>query len=83
MGKHNCKEILSKVFQALDGEMSRDEELLFLEELNSCSHCFESFELEKMFKAFLVNKINKSDCSDKLVDNIRKKIQSIHIGDGE
>ena len=83
MKNHNCKEILSKVFQALDGELRREEELNFLDELNKCNHCLDSFEIEKSFKVFLLNKINKSECSDKLVEDIRLKIQSVNLDEEE
>ena len=36
---HHCDQLISKVFLALDGEMSADEEKKFLDEINQCTCC--------------------------------------------
>jgi len=50
--QHDCSEVISRVFLALDGELTHDEETEFMAELNRCSWCLEQFNIEKAFKEF-------------------------------
>jgi|688.fasta_scaffold11050_15 hypothetical protein len=72
---HQCEDMMSKVFLSLDGELSREEEKKFLEELNQCSCCLGKYEIEKSFKEFLSQKVNKSCCFDTLAISIKQKIK--------
>lgn len=71
---HNCQELISRVFLALDGAMSKEEEQKFLEELNSCNCCLEKYQVERSFKEFLSLKISRKCCSESLATDIRRKI---------
>lgn len=79
MEKHDCIQILSKVFLALDGELTRKEEKAFLEELNKCSCCLENYSIEKSFKQFLANKIKHRSVQPALITAIREKIKLISM----
>lgn len=71
---HNCTDVLSKVYLALDGELSGEEEKQFLEDLKACNYCLERFHIEKSFKQFLSERISKKCCTDGLVDKIRTRL---------
>ena len=71
---HNCDKILSKVFLALDGELTSEEEIFFLKEINQCEGCLEKYKIEKSFKEFLSMKVRKECCFETLAQNIRDKL---------
>lgn len=71
---HNCDHILSKVFLALDGELSSEEEASFLAEINQCGDCLEKYQIEKNFKDFLSKKVRKECCFETLAQNIKNKL---------
>ena len=77
--QHDCGEIISKVFLALDGELSADEEKEFQEEIEKCSKCLEQYSIEKAFKQFLAVKISRKHISPKLINEIKEKIKSIVV----
>jgi polyhydroxyalkanoate synthesis regulator phasin len=74
---HDCSKVLSKVFLSLDGEMSAEEEKVFLEELKQCSCCLDHFEIEKEFKNFLQHKVEKRCVKEDTVASIKSKIKSL------
>jgi len=77
MGHHNCTKVLSRLFLALDGELTEEEEKQFLAELNECSGCLEHYEVEKLFKGFLSDKIQKKHVKPQIVQEIRNRINSV------
>ena len=76
---HDCCNVLSKVFLALDGELSPEEEKEFLEEINRCSYCLEQYHIEQAFKKFLSQKITRRSTSSALISEIKEKIKSIVV----
>ena len=84
MGHHNCKDIISKVFLILDGELSIDEEKEFLNELNCCTSCLEKYNIERSFKSFLCAKINKKTVSIETVSTIKAQLNAMgHQGESK
>ncbi len=75
--KHDCKATLEKVMLALDGELTTEQEKLFLDELNCCSWCLDKFEIEKSFKEYLCDKVKRHTVSSSVVDQIRAKIHNV------
>lgn len=75
--EHNCRETIQKVMLALDGELSADEELRFMQDIKICSHCLEKYNIEKEFKLFLSNKVQKKNCTDDLKINIRAQLSRL------
>jgi anti-sigma factor (TIGR02949 family) len=71
---HHCDQLISKVFLALDGEMSADEEKKFLDEINQCSCCLEKYQIEKSFKEFLSKKVKHECCFETLANSIKDKL---------
>ena len=75
----DCSKVLSKVFLALDGELTVEEEREFLEHLQKCSCCLDQFHIEKAFKEFLIKKIHRKKVASTLVSDIKKKIKKISV----
>lgn len=61
---HNCEELLRRMNRALDGDLSNAEMLDFIAELDRCSCCFKTYEVERSFKEFLRSKLERR-CLDK------------------
>ncbi len=79
---HDCDQVIALAYQALDGELSTEEMEGFLFELNRCSCCFNSFELEKSFRAFLVNRIERRFMPDSVQTRIRQELlKAIQYGE--
>lgn len=76
MSQHDCLEVLSKVYLALDGEMSAADEKAFLDELNKCSCCLDHYHIERSFKEFLAEKVNRKNVNQQLMASIRTEIQA-------
>ena len=76
---HNCEQVLLKMTRALDGDLSTDEMKGFLFELDRCSCCFKTFEVEKSFKTFLVNRIERRCMSENAQQQLREKLQQFII----
>ncbi|MDX2001541.1 MAG: hypothetical protein SFW35_03865 [Chitinophagales bacterium] len=79
MGNHDCSKLLSKVFLALDGALTVDEEKQFLDELTQCSWCLEQFNIEKSFKGFLCDKIQKKFVKPEAVAEIKARIRQMAL----
>ena len=79
MSNHNCTKLVSKLFLALDGELSTDEEKEFLAELEECSYCLEQFNIEKAFKQFLHDKIAKKQVQPATIADIKSKIKELTL----
>ena len=71
---NNCEETLKKVMLALDGELSEEEEQIFLMHINCCNHCLEKFNIERSFKEFLTEKIARKPVPTQLIVQIRSRI---------
>ena len=71
---NDCEETLKKVMLALDGELTNEEEAVFLAHINTCSRCLEKYDIERSFKQFLSEKISRRKVSITLVEQIRIRI---------
>lgn len=72
---HDCSEVVSRVFLALDGELTTAEEKEFLDELNRCSWCLEHYNVEKVFKQFLSNRLSRKEINPTVIEEIKSKIK--------
>lgn len=77
MGQHDCSKVISKVYLALDGAMTEDEEKAFLADLEECSCCLDHFHIEKSFKDFLVEKVKYHSMKPTLRDSIRTQLSQV------
>jgi len=76
---HDCTEVISRVFLALDGELTQKEEKEFMDELNRCSWCLDHFNIEKAFKEFLYTKLQRKEVKLDIIQEIKSKIKNISI----
>ena len=73
---HNCNKVLSKVYLALDGALTTEEEKAFLADLNKCSCCLDHYHIEKSFKDFLTDRLERKEMNPTLVGSIKDRIQA-------
>lgn len=76
MSQHECIKVLSKVYLALDGAMTTDEEKAFLADLKKCSCCLDHYRIEKSFKDFLTDKIERKCVDQTMVTSIKSQLQA-------
>ena len=74
--QHNCSQLLSKLFLALDGELNDEEEKQFQFELTQCSWCLEHYNVESQFKHFLAAKIAKKEVAPELIAEIKARLRT-------
>ena len=77
--QHDCSEVISRVFLALDGELDQNEVKDFMDDLNRCSWCLEHYNIEKVFKEFLCNKLQRKEVKPDVISEIKSKIRKISI----
>ncbi|MDZ4845493.1 MAG: hypothetical protein SH857_08090 [Chitinophagales bacterium] len=76
---HDCSEVVSRMFLALDGELTTPEEKEFLDELNRCSWCLEHYHVEKTFKQFLSNRLARKEINPAMIEEIKSKIKNSSV----
>ena len=76
---HDCATIISKVFLALDGALSPDEEKDFLDEINKCDRCLEQYDIAQTFKKFLSTKVKRHAVKPALIAEIKEKMKAIAV----
>lgn len=76
MSQHDCNTVLSKVYLALDGAMTTEEEKAFLADLEKCSCCLDHYHIEKSFKDFLTDKIERRGVNQDMVNSIKSQIHA-------
>ena len=74
--QHDCNSILQKVYLCLDGEMSSQEEEIFLADIERCSHCLQHYQIEESFKTFLTSRIERRKMGEDKKRNILASIQA-------
>jgi len=73
---HDCEALMKQVMLMLDGEMSEQQEKEFMNNICNCTHCLESFHIEKSFKECICNGIKRKSIPDSVLNSIREKIKS-------
>lgn len=81
--QHDCRQFVKQVFLVLDGELSKEEEDLFIRDIKRCRHCLEHYNIEKEFKAYLQKSVERKQCSEKLKTDIISQIRSMSAGTGQ
>jgi mycothiol system anti-sigma-R factor len=59
----------------LDGEASPEQQEKFMTHIDTCSHCFECYEVDKSVKELVKYKIENREVPNNLIDTIKSKIQ--------
>ena len=79
MNNDECLSELQKIFLSLDGEMTLEQESELTAKLKECSNFLNQYQMEREFKLFLKTKMPKRCCEQKVIDQIREKLQSISV----
>ena len=70
MGKiKDCSEVVSKLYESLDGELTEERKLVIREHLDECSPCLEAFEFETELRAMVSSK-SREICPEHLKNKI-------------
>ena len=79
----DCEAVMKKVQLALDGELTTDEEKIFLGEVENCNCCLEKYNIERSFKDFLIKKIEKKCVSPELKRKITSRLKESAASNGK
>lgn len=75
--KEKCQALFDKVIQALDGNLTNEQEQHLLREIEKHPCCFEKMNMEKSFKEFLCNKLTRKEVPLELVASIKDKVHEM------
>jgi anti-sigma factor (TIGR02949 family) len=73
--KATCCDCIKSLQLVVDGEASKEQESYFMNHLDECLPCYNSFQVEKSVKEVLQSKIEKKPCPPHVIDNIRAKLR--------
>ena len=74
--KFNCKDIEKKFHSYLDGELNKRDLLLLEQHLDYCLPCDKKIEFEKKLREILKSKTKEKTIPEKLLQDLKKIIQS-------
>lgn len=75
--EHQCKELMSKVYLALDGALSPQEEKDVFCEVEKHQCCFEKLELEKKYRNLLFRSCRGKEVPDSLINTIKERVSQL------
>ena len=75
--RHNCREIVNKLGELIDGEVDPETEEQLIAEIKRCPACLEHYDLDVAFKDFLKKKMERKACAEKVKQEILEKIKTI------
>ncbi len=78
----NCREVLAKLYDYLDAELSVDEKKQVQTHLEICGHCLEQYKLEEDFNKLVQQKIKSPTDVAKLKSRVLAEIEKIDHGTG-
>lgn len=73
--KATCCDCVKSLQLVVDGEASKEQEAYFMNHLDDCMPCYNSYQLEKSVKEILRSKIEKKNCPPHVIENIRTKLR--------
>jgi len=71
-GYIDCRDVASKLYDFLDGELTDDKREAIKRHLDHCAPCIEVFEFEADLKKLVANK-----CQEKVPETLRQRIASV------
>jgi len=69
-----CEEVMEKVIQSLDGELSEHEEKILLDNLKNHACCLQKMNIARSYKIFLCHKVQRKKISATVVNGIKDRI---------
>jgi mycothiol system anti-sigma-R factor len=73
----NCREVLAKLYDYLDSELSTDEKKQVQTHLDVCTHCLEQYKLEGDFNKLVQQKVKSPSDVAQLKDRVMAEIEKI------
>ena len=77
MGGHNCREVIAKVEELIDGELDNASQEQLIIEINRCPSCLEHYNIDVAFKEFVNQRVQRKCCAEKMKAEILGKIKNI------
>ncbi len=80
MGEHehaDCSEVLYRVYEYLDGEMSADDTYKIKEHLDECGPCLKEYDLDQALKALVKRSCQSEEAPVQLRTQIMARITRI------
>lgn len=71
----NCRDVITKLYEFLDGELTEQRKALVTHHLDTCASCLEAFEFEAELRAVLISKLTER-CPDVLLSRIATLIKN-------
>ena len=76
MSKPDCEELIAKLYQFIDGELSRDEAAALKRHLEGCGPCLERIQVEERFKLLIKTKCRGEQVPELLVEKVKAALQA-------
>ena len=77
-GSWTCAEVIERVYEFLDGELTPDVDARIREHLAACTHCYPEFEHERVFLRFLEQRTQ----IEKAPPALRRRIFALLMDEG-
>lgn len=77
MGGHNCRDVVDKLEELIDGEVDEHTQQRLITEIKRCPACLEHYHLDKAFKDFLQTKTHRKCCASEVKQSILQRIRAI------
>ena len=78
-GHGDCSEVLHRIYEYLDGEMSEAGCVSIREHLDECSPCLRKFGLEQEVKALVARSCGCDEVPGDLKDRVRARITELRV----
>lgn len=75
--KHRCIELYGRMMQAMNGELTLEQEEQFLLEVQQYPCCFEKFDLARSYKQFICTRLQRKAVPIQLIVSIKSKVQEL------
>ncbi|MCU0429588.1 MAG: zf-HC2 domain-containing protein [Cytophagaceae bacterium] len=69
-----CNDCLCNLYMVLDGEASPEQQEKFMKHIDTCSHCFECYKVDRSVKELIKYKIQNMEVPSSLIESIKNKI---------
>jgi mycothiol system anti-sigma-R factor len=71
---NDCRDVVEKLYEFLDGELTEERKIKIRHHLDECSPCLEAFEFEAELRAMISTK-SKEKCPGELLSKISQLLQ--------
>lgn len=76
MGGHDCRDVIAKVEELIDGELDTATQERLIREIEKCPSCLQHYDLDKSFKEFVSTRVERKCCAERIKQEILEKIKN-------